>query len=276
MFTLDPNQSYVMPVHFGPRYIGEKSSGWYHDVTAIAVSYVTDRDKLAAYIPAPYEITEEPLITVYYACNKQVDWLAGRGYNMIGVNAAVMFESEREQLRGTYTLVIWENLTDPILVGREVQGIPKIYADIPDHSINQGEWCCNASHYGHKIIDIAARNLSPVSPEDIAAGQDAARASNNPMAWRYLPAIGGFGPPAVNEAVTFPSEDRFTEVSVGEGAIDWHRLTWEQNPTQYHIVNALQALPVLEYRPSLVTRGSTNLVLPERWTRALGPVSTGE
>ena len=275
MFKLDPSQSYLMPAHFGPRYIGEKSSGWYHDVTAIAVSYVTDRAKLAAYVPSPYEIAEEALVTVYYACNKEIDWLAGHGYNMIAVNAAVTFNGVQERLHGTYTLVIWENLTDPILVGREVQGIPKIYADIPEHSILQGEWRCSASHFGHKFLDLSARDLSPVSPEEIAAGQEAAKDSNNPMAWRFLPAIGGFGPPAVNEAVTFPSEDTFSEVHVGNGKIDWQRLTWEQNPTQYHIVNALQELPVLEYRPALVTKGSTNLVLPERWTRALGPVSTG-
>ena len=50
------------------------------------------------------------------------------------MSAAVVFNGEQEQLEGTFTLVIWENLTDPILIGREVQGIPKIYADIQDHS----------------------------------------------------------------------------------------------------------------------------------------------
>jgi len=275
MFHLDPNQSYVMPAHFGPRYMGEKTSGCYHDVTAVAVSYVTDRERLAAYVPAPYEVNDEALVTVYYACNKKIDWLAGNGYNMIAVNAAVTFNGEHEQLRGTYTLVIWENLADPILIGREVQGIPKIYADIPEHSVTDGQWRCSASHFGHKILDLCAGDLSPVSQADIAAGQNAIKDQNNPMAWRFLPAIGGFGPPAVNEAVIFPSEDTFSEVHVGTGSIDWQRLSWEQNPTQYHIVNALEALPVLEYRPALVTRGSTNLALPERWTRALGPVTVG-
>ncbi|WP_279246526.1 acetoacetate decarboxylase family protein [Candidatus Litorirhabdus singularis] len=269
MFTLDPNQSHVMPAHFGPRYIGEKTSGRYHDCTAMTVSYLTDREKLAAYLPAPFEVAEEAVVTVYYVCNKQVDWLAGHGYNMIAVNAAVVYNGEQEQLSGTYCLVIWENLTDPILVGREVQGIPKIYADIPEHSIHGGNWSCNASHFGHKIIDIAISNLEPLSAEDVAAGQQAQEGKDHPMTWRYMPAIGGFGEAAVNEPVTFPSENNFTDVWTGEGCVDWARLTWEQNPTQYHIVNALQALPVLAYLPALVTKGSTNLVLPERWTRTL-------
>ncbi|WP_237444831.1 acetoacetate decarboxylase family protein [Sinobacterium norvegicum] len=258
-----------MPAHFGPRYIGEKSSGWYHDVTMMMVSYRTDREKLAAYLPAPFEVAEEAIITVYYACNKQVDWLAGHGYNMLGVNASVVYQGEKEQLKGSYSLVIWENLTDPILAGRELQGIPKIFADIPDHSVLNNDWQCNASHFGHKIIDLGITDLQPVSAADIAAQQEANADSDNPMGLRYMPAIGGFGPPAINQAVTFPSKSEFSEAYIGTGHIDWQQLTWEQNPTQFHIVNALKDLPVLEMLPAIVTRGKTNLILPERWSRPL-------
>ena len=54
------------------------------------------------------------------------------------------------------------------------------------------------------------------------------------------------------------------------GEIDWAHLTWEQNPTQYQIVNALEGLPIVAYLPAMVTKGSANLSLPERWTRTLG------
>lgn len=90
------------------------------------------------------------------------------------------------------------------------------------------------------------------------------------LTWRYLPAAGGFGHPAVNTAVTYPSESNYTEVLVGEGTVDWQQLTWEQNPTQFHIVNALAGLPVLLYLPAMVTRGSANLHIPERRERTLG------
>ena len=89
------------------------------------------------------------------------------------------------------------------------------------------------------------------------------------MAWRLLPAIGGFGEPAVNEPVTYPQKSTFTEAWTGEGEIDWNRLTWEQNPTQFQFVNALEALPVLAYLPAMITKGSVDLSLPERWTRTL-------
>ncbi len=276
MFTLDPRQPYIMPAHFGPRYTGPKTSGWYHDVTVMAVSYITDRAALAAFIPSPYALTEQAIVTVFYACNKQVDWLAGHGYNMIGVNANVVFERDGTQLTGTYSLVIWENLTDPILVGRDVQGIPKIYADIPDHSVNDGQWRCSASHFGHKIMDLSVADLTQISADDIAAGAEVAERTNNPMTWRFIPGLGGYGNPDVHEAVLFPSENRFNEVYVGQGELEWQQLVWEQNPTQFHIVNALNSLPILEYLPAVVTRGSTNLVVPERLTRSLGPMTSSD
>ncbi len=89
------------------------------------------------------------------------------------------------------------------------------------------------------------------------------------MTWRYLPAPSGFGKKAVDEAVTFPSENIFTEVLRGEGSIKWNKSSWEQNPTQYQIINTLEAFPVLEYLPATVTKGSANIFLPKRWTRAL-------
>ena len=64
MFTFDKNSSYMMPAHFGPRQFDPRASGWYHDVTAITTSYVTDRDQLSQYIPAPFVVTDEAVLTV--------------------------------------------------------------------------------------------------------------------------------------------------------------------------------------------------------------------
>ena len=63
--------------------------------------------------------------------------------------------------------------------------------------------------------------------------------------------------------------DELAEQWVGEGRLQWQHLTWEQNPTQFHIVNALADLPVLEWLPATVSRGSTNLVVPERLSRVI-------
>lgn len=268
MFEFDPRGGYMMPAHFGPRPVSPKSSGWYRDVTIMAIPFLTDRDRLAAYLPEPYEVAEEAVVTVTYACNREVDWLAGHGYNLIGVNAAAVFRGEEETLAGNYTLVMWENLADPILTGRELQGIPKIYADIQDHSVIDGDWHTTAAHFGHRILDMSVTGLREPTSEEVEAYTRADEGRDNPMALRYFPGISGFGH-SVIEPTTFPSETILSETFVGKGTLDWNHLSWEQNPTQCHIVNALADLPVLAYLPALVARGSTNLILPDRLPRAI-------
>ncbi|MCA0900058.1 MULTISPECIES: acetoacetate decarboxylase family protein [Microbulbifer] len=268
MRDLPVNQPFAMPAHFGPRGSDARASGWYRDVTMMVVSYVTDGEKLARYLPEPFSLDDEPVITVVYACNKQVDWLAGHGYNLIGVHANARFDGRHDQLRGTYTLAMWENLTDPILTGRELQGIPKIYADIPEHTVNNGCWHAEARHFDNSIVNLQVDDLRPPTAEEIAESTAAQQGRDNPMAWRYMPAIGGFGS-SVSEATTFPSETHYHDVQVGSGSVAWQQLSWEQNPTQFHIVNAIQALPVIEYRPAMVARCSVNLLVPDRLPRAI-------
>jgi acetoacetate decarboxylase len=268
MFKIEAGRGYMMPAHFGPRYIGPGTSGWYHDVTAMTVPFLTDREKLSALLPPRFSVAEEAIVSVYFVCNKRVDWLAGRGYNMIGVNASVVYTGETERLEGSYSLVIWENLADPILTGREVQGIPKIFADMPDHSINSGVWRANASHYGHPIIDLEISGLRAPELEEIAAAHEAQKGRDNPMSWRFISPT-ALGESGLDEYLTFPSENKISKIQVGEGKLNWNTLTWEQNPTQFHIVNTLAALPILEYRPAMVTHGAANLALPDRPTRVL-------
>ncbi len=118
-------------------------------------------------------------------------------------------------------------------------------------------------------MDISVSDLREPTPQEVEAYTQASAGRDNPMAWRYLPGIGGFGQ-GVSQPTTFPSENILTETLVGQGRVDWQHLSWEQNPTQFHIVNALADLPVLAWLPAIVARGSTNLILPERLPRAIG------
>jgi hypothetical protein len=259
MFKFEPNAFYMMPFHFGPRPPG-RGSAQYHDVTTIAISYLTDRGRLAQYLPPPFEVGEDPIVSVAYSMDREIDWLAGHSYNIVAVNAAVVFNGEEDRLTGSYALVLWENLTDPILTGREMQGIPKIYADIPDHSIIDGEWRTSASHFGHKIVDLMIKDLRPLSRQQI---DEMARRSEGThwMGWKYIPKTGELGA-EISTPTVFPTASRTKEAWAGTGEVVWQRLTWEQNPTQFHIVNALESLPILEYRSAMVLRSGSDLAPP--------------
>ena len=259
MFKFDPQSHYMMPAHFGPRV--SKGSARYGDVTTMAVTYLTDRDMLARYLPEPFEVGQEPLISVSYSMYREIEWLAGGSYNVVGVSASAVFSGEVDHLEGIFSLVMWENLTDPILVGREVFGIPKIYAEIEDHTIFQGEWRTSASYRGHKIVDIMVKDLNPVTH-----GQT--EGVGGLMCFKYIPKIGEPGA-EVSYATLFPASGTTKEAWIGTGEVRWHHLTWEQNPTQYHIVNALEELPIIEYRAAMVTKGSSDLSVPSEPARPL-------
>jgi 3-hydroxybutyryl-CoA dehydrogenase len=192
---------------------------------------------------------------------------------LIAVTASAVFKGENEQLEGQYSLVWWENLADAILSGRELTGIPKVFADIPDHTVTEGLWQTRVSHFGNEFLAMSIDHLRTPTAEELATSQEAQEGKDHPMAWRYLPRVGGFGA-AISQPTTFPSESVYTGAWVGEGKIDWSHLTWEQNPTQCHIINALADLPILEYLPAMVTTGSTNLFVPERMPRVLDKEQT--
>jgi acetoacetate decarboxylase len=54
-----------------------------------------------------------------------VDYLAGRGYNIVFVTVAAKFSGNKDKLEGDYVLVIFENDAIPIITGRELLGAPK-------------------------------------------------------------------------------------------------------------------------------------------------------
>jgi acetoacetate decarboxylase len=267
MFSFEPKLPHLMPAHFGPRPVG-RATGHYRDVTSIIITYLTDEKKLAAWLPPPFRLAAEPLLTVVYAMNRQIDWLAGRCYNLIEANAAVVFEGQVDRLEGFYSLVLWENLTDPILTGRELQGMPKIYADIPDATETAGQWSVVASHFGHPIVELTLGNLTELTAAQIAAGKQAMEGKNHWMGWRYLPEVGGRGT-ALSQFTVFPIEQVTKAAWLGQGQVAWQTATWQQNPTQCHIVNALAGLPILEYRLALLSQGSSNLYLPHNPPRVL-------
>lgn len=256
----EPGGQYFMPTHFGPRLAG-KASSRYLDVTSFAVSYATDPDRLARCLPPPFEVTDDPRITVFYALNRGVEWLAGGSYNLLGVNARARFNGQADKLEGEYCLVLWEDDCDAITNGRELLGIPKIFANIEDVKVLRGQWRTSASHRGHEIMSMAIHDLAPV-PADELRRVPAESAQGNWFGWKYIP--GGVSYPTV-----VPTTARPAEAWKAQGEVHWRELTWEQNPTQAHIVEALRQLPIRKYVSAVASRGMIDLSAPGRSMRAL-------
>ena len=59
--------------------------------------------------------------------------------------------------------MLWENLCDPILTGREQLGFSKIYCELPEPVALRGDTHCIASWLGFKFMDMKLTNMEQVT-----------------------------------------------------------------------------------------------------------------
>ena len=255
--ALQATTTYVMPVSFRlPRRL---DVAHYDEITMLAVPYLTDRDALAKLLPEPLEPAQEPLVTLWCQMCRGVDFLAGRGYNIVGVNLSAVFNGRRDRMPGAYALVLWENDTVPILVGREFLGAPKLYADIPDVEHRGGTWRFSASEYGTKLLEAEVRGAKAADEKacrQIEQGSNAGRW----LCWKYVPRADHAGAD-VSFATAVRSRWSVRQAWLGEGTHRIFQATWEQAPVSAHILEGLRTLVVREYRPALITRASMDLLI---------------
>ena len=265
---------YRMPTHFGPslgprqgvdgrRFACKENP----KTTTVSVSFLTDREQLDRLLPDGFRVGEEPVITVAASYMKEIEWLAGRGYNILGVSWPAVFEGERDRASGSFLAVLWENMCDPIVTGREELGYAKMWAEIPEPTVCDGRTHCTAGWEGYRFLDMEVKNLKPSSGEPPEAPADATledETLRGVLHYKYIPRTGDWGDADVAYAVLTPAgvpNQVVTERWEGEGSVAFHSATWEDMPTQCHIVNAFHELEIKEFRRGEVTRsvGSKDL-----------------
>lgn len=267
-----PNRMYRMPTHFGPS-AGprEGQDGRRFEnldtprVTSIRVNFLSNRQQLEALLPPDFDlhVGEEPIVSVTATYGKEIEWLAGRGYNKLGVSFPVVFRGEQDNVRGEFLIVLWENLCDPILTGRDELGYPKLYSDLPEPRIHDGEVHCLASWMDFKFVDISFKDGIQCPVEEVAPRMNRL-SGDGLLVYKYIPKTGEWGSSEISYMALTPSgggKGRIQEFYQGQGKVCFHPATWEDMPTQFHIVNALHDLEIREYLDSwLVKRvGSRDL-----------------
>ena len=262
-YQFQPGKMYRMPTHFGPL-MGPRQSpdGRKFEcldnpkVKAIAVSFLTDAEQLAAWLPPGFSLDGEPVATVNASYMTEIEWLAGRGYNTLGVSFPVRFDGKVDHARGNLLTVLWENLTDPIITGREEIGFSKIYCELPEPTFLRGEYHVTASWLGFKFLDMRVKDLRQQSSEEINA-MGSSQSSDGTLHYKYMPRTGDWGTADVEYPVITPatgSNAKVLERYVGSGDVQFYPARWEDMPTQYNIVNAFAGLQILEYRGASFTR----------------------
>jgi hypothetical protein len=164
---------------------------------------------------------------------------------MIHVGWPAVFTGRRDRATGKFLAVVWENLADPIITGRDEIGHPKLYAEIAEPRQWNGAQLCEAGWMGFRFLELAVSNLrdAPVAP--------AAVSSDGALMLKYVPRTEQWGDAELRQVTLTPSADPDKTIErrqTGAGTVRFHRAAWSDLPTMHHVVNALAALPVIENR----------------------------
>jgi hypothetical protein len=267
-YVFIPGEWYRMPTHFGPatgprKGPDRRAFDWTNapKSTVVSVSFLGKREQMQKLLPAGFTINGEPIVTVAMTYYTEIPWLAGRGYNTLGVSFPVTFAGKHDKATGTFLLILWENLTDPIITGREELGFSKLYAELPPARMLADTARVTASWLEFPFLDMELNGLTQVE----VPARPAAPAAPSPggelrgqMHYKYMPRTGEWGKADASYAVITPaggSTARTLEMWRGKGTVKFHRARWEDMPTQYMIVNAFADLDVVEFRGATITKG---------------------
>jgi hypothetical protein len=253
-----PGRMYRMPTHFGPAPGPQQTEDGRHwgvdpnsmEATSAWVSYRTRSEAIESLLPPHFELSGEPIVTVTASSLKNNNWLAGRGYNTLGVTLPCRFDGEVDHLSGPLLAVLWENMCDPIIIGREELGFPKVYCELPEMVFDpaRGTAGGEASWCGFRFYDFEITDLVEDSVED--SGFPPADKPFCYILHKYIPRVGEWGTPDVCYATCVSVQPGFRRVLrrwTGKGKLQFHRARWEDLPTLVHIVNGLESLQVLDW-----------------------------
>lgn len=263
----ETDKKYLMPVAFGPsagprqRPDGALFEDAPTHVTRFAVRYLSDAAAIQNLLPDGLQLWGEPIVTVELAQLRDVSWLAGRGYNTLGVRLPARFDGQKDCVKGQYLAVLWENLTDPIITGREQLGYPKIYASISDARKHHGAHAYSAHWLGFSFVDVELTATREIAADERKGFVDRTQAGEGLILHKYLPKTGAPWTESAENYFTFAANPSARNrqkmpappvIRTGTGQVQFHRPRWQDMPTQHHIVNALADLPVREWREASI------------------------
>ena len=257
-----PDLYWRMPISFGPSpgprqdFRGQRRDNSRSTFVTTSIKFKTSRTLLQNLFPT-HSYSFASLDTMAYASYIQttlghMDWLGGGGYNYFGLYLHGVQYTKRDGsvLNGTYLPVMFEDLTDPILSGREELGFPKLYSDIDVHHAADS-YSMKASWRHAQFVQLELEGL-----------QDHDRSLPQPddglFFYKYIPATGERGTADAEYPVCDPEQPPVKlrrSLRASKGSISIHGLDWKSLPTLHHIAERLAELPVFEFVEGTVTEG---------------------
>lgn len=256
-FQFKEGMMYQMPVVFGPCVTPrQKPDGgrWVYDeptkTTHYKVVCEVSAEKLESILPEKYELLS-PHIIITFSALRNIAWMWGGGYDIVHVEVPVHFKGEKDDFIGMFEPVLWEDVTDPILTGREQLGYSKIFGFIDTMKEENG--VARGSIASHKFTFLEMMVDTNAEPEDI----DTLKAvlcnpeSKGKVHFKYMPHTeapftkadacysvmcpNNWGiPDDMDNSDCPPTESKFCR-----GELTWHWPEWKDSPSHAHIIRFL-------------------------------------
>lgn len=266
-----------MPLPFGPMpgprqdHLGQPRNGENSTFKTTSIKFKTSRTALQNLFPpgrSGYSFQSPG--TLAYASFSQttldgMEWLGGKGYNHLGlyIHGTQYTKPDGKVVSGTYMPILFENLADPIVSGREELGMPKLYSTIDveraDDSVK-----ITTGWQGTRWGTFTLSGLSSVStPDANASGSVSGEADAGIIVHRYMPSVGrdSKGKAEANYTCFVPFEEDSPKPrpeSVRTAASAEFKLeagNWKSLPTLHHVISRLAELPVYEVVGAKVVEG---------------------
>ncbi|KAF1933856.1 FAD binding domain-containing protein [Didymella exigua CBS 183.55] len=275
-----------MPTSFGPMpgprqdFNGRPRDGSKATFRTASVKFKSSRTVLQNLFPTE-KLKFASQDTVVYASFSatqldNLEWLGGRGYSHFGlyIHGVQYTKDNGETTTGTYLPILFENLADPILSGREELGFPKLFADLTIEHDEANNWSLSASWMGSRFASLTLSD--PSEPLDNGAAgatpapaQAPAPAEEGLFFHKHIPATGSIGSKERGQAdvsyTAFLPNDldaKTVERKVAKtlNAKDAHilfdALDWKALPTLHHVIARLQEVPVYEVVEARIVEGT--------------------
>ncbi|KJR86272.1 salicylate hydroxylase [Sporothrix schenckii 1099-18] len=247
-----------------------------------SIRFKTSATYLQTLFPTPAFKFARPgtVVEATFKCNEldRLPWLGGGGYRFAGLWVhGVQYTKTKDKdgaaLFGSYLPVLFEDLTDPILSGRDELGMPKLFASIAVET-KDAATDIRLSWRGTEFVRMTVDHLEsvPAPTPGEAAAAAAAAAPVSPFApkpapddgdffYRYVPAVGQPGTADAEYPVFLPHKDSTTSRVVEATQVTQQAsLTFQAGsqtslPTLHHIAAALAEIPVYGIVKATVEEG---------------------
>jgi hypothetical protein len=243
--------------HLMPHTLGPGRSlaiAVFPDNFIIRVAFRSERKALQATLPDGLSVAGEPIITFMYRHSENVDWVGGGELNAVGATIAVTYQGEDGPVSGAYWPYLWEDDAMAVILGREVFGAAKLYADISNPQRADNGWRARLSERGRPIIDFRIEPQREASADELAQIRAQALGAKV-IGWKHIPA------PNMKDAdlsypTLFDSPNQIKTATLGRGEVVVHPSDSEVCVWSHHVIESLRAIPLLEQINAVLTTGS--------------------